>query len=80
VTDDQLSVLAERLAAVFGGVDDHITYVTDMALGGRRGYVVVARGDATTGDANAVLRNLQPPRTCWKRCRRRSTGTPITCP
>ena len=61
VTGDQLRVLAERLAAVFGGVDDHITYVTDVALGGRRGYVAVARGDATIGDANAVLRNLQAP-------------------
>jgi hypothetical protein len=58
LTGDQLYVLAQRLAAVFGGVDDSATYVTDIEVGGRRGFVVVARGDAPIGDANAVLGHL----------------------
>jgi hypothetical protein len=61
LTRDRLRALAGRLTAVFGGGDEHdsVTYVTDMEVGGRRGYVALARGDATLGDANAVLRRLQ---------------------
>src|SRR5262245_13379215 len=60
LTGDQVYVLAQRLAAVFGAAGDHnsASYVTDVEPGGRRGYVAVARGDASNGDAGAVLSHL----------------------
>jgi hypothetical protein len=61
LTGDQLDLLARRLTAVFGAGGDHnsVTYVTDVEVGGRRGYVALARGDASSGDADAVLRHLR---------------------
>jgi hypothetical protein len=60
LTGDQVYALAQRLAAVFGGGDDHgpVTYLSDLEAGGRRGAVAVARRGASSGDANAVLSHL----------------------
>lgn len=60
LTGDQLYLLARRLGTVFGTN----SYATAVEAGGRRGYVAVARGDASLGDANAVISHL-------------STGAPL---